>query len=165
MPVRGGGGSRHRSGCGTVAVRPGTGQAAEKIQRVYVRGAPEPQPDVDAALYEGLLKDEDKARCESFNRALAADRWVDLDFRDGRLKTLAARLKARSFPSRQDAEENHEWRCWVRDKLGAGDAPWLALSRYESDVAEMLASATGRRRELLVALRAHGEELRTAYGL
>ena len=142
--------------------RPGV---AEKIQRVYVRGAPEPQPDVDAALYEGFLKDEDKARCESFNRALAADRWVDLDFRDGRLKTLAARLKARSFPSWQDAEERHEWRCWVRDKLGAGDAPWLALSRYESDVAEMLASATGRRQELLCALRAHGEELRTAYGL
>ena len=86
-------------------------------------------------------------------------------FRDGRLKTLAARLKARAFPSWQDAEERDEWRCWVRDKLGAGDAPWLTLSRYESDVAEMLASATGRRQELLLALRAHGEELRAAYGL
>ena len=138
---------------------------AEKIQRVYARGRAAPQPDVDAALYEGFLKDEDKARCESFNRELAADRWVDLDYRDGRLKTLSARLKARGFAAWQTAGEKDEWRTWVRDKLGASEAPWLTLRRFETDLTAMLESATGRRREVLLALRAHGEELRTAYGL
>ncbi len=138
---------------------------AEKIQRVYARGAVEPAPDVDAALYEGFLKDEDKARCETFNRELTANRWVDLDYRDRRLKTLVARLKARGFPSWQDAGEREGWHSWVRDKLGAGDAPWRTLGQFESEVAATLESETGRRQELLLALKAHGEELRAAYGL
>ena len=138
---------------------------AEKVQRVYARGAAEAQPDVDAALYEGFLKDEDKARCASFNRELAAQRWVDLDYRDRRLKTLTARLKARGFPAWQSAQEREEWRSWVRGKLGAGDAPWRTLRRYESELAAMLESATDHRRKVLLALKAHGEELRTAYRL
>ena len=138
---------------------------AQKIHRVYARGAMESQPDVDAALYEGFLRDEDKARCESFNVELARGRWADLDYRDKRLKTLAARLKARGFDALQGPVEREEWRSWVRCKLGAVDSPWLTLGRYQSDVAGLLETAAGRRREVLLALKAHGEELRAAYGL
>ena len=142
--------------------RPGI---AQKIQRVYARGAAEPQVDVDAALYEGFLKDEDKARCESFNRELAEGRWRDLDYRDKRLKALAARLKARGFNDWLDAGEREAWRAWVRDKLGAEKAPWLTLRRFESDLEGLLASVTGRQREMLLELESYGRTLRTAYGL
>ena len=142
--------------------RPGI---ARKIQKVYARGAPESQPDVDAALYEGFLKDADKARCESFHRELAGGRWVDLDYRDKRLEVLASRLKSRGFSDRQDAGERDGWHAWVRDKLGAADAPWRTLRRFESELDEALESATGRRQELLFALKSHGEALQATYRL
>ena len=138
---------------------------AQKIARVYARGAQEPPPDVDAALYDGFVKDEDKARCESFHAELARGRWLDLDYRDKRLKTLAARLKARAFPNWQQSDERQEWRSWVRGKLGAGEAPWLTMGRYEAELAELLETAEGRRRNILLALKEYGKELRSAYGL
>ena len=138
---------------------------ARKIQRVFARGPMSPTPDVDAALYEGFLQDEDKARCESFNAELAGDRWVNLDYRDERLKPLAARLKARSFSAWQDADEREEWHAWVRAKLGADDVPWRTLRRFDREVAELLGTAEDHQRELLLALKTHGDELRTMFGL
>ncbi len=138
---------------------------ARKIGRVFARPGPEPQSDVDAALYDGFLQDDDKARCESFNAELARDRWVDLDYRDKRLGVLAARLKARGFSNWQDDTERDEWRAWVRDKLGADEAPWLTMARFESELAKLLESANGRQREILLALRDHGAALRSTYGL
>ena len=138
---------------------------AKKIQRVYARGPMEPVPDVDAALYEGFLQDADKARCESFNAELARGRWVDLDYQDKRLKTLAVRLKARGFESWLAPGEREEWRAWVRYKLEAEEVPWRTMRRYESEVAALLETAEGRERETLLALKAHGDGLRSALGL
>ena len=139
---------------------------AQKIQRVYMRGAAEPVADVDAALYGGFFQDEDKARCESFHTALRDHRWLDLDYRDQRLKTLAARLKARGFSNLQSTAEREDWHAWVRGKLGAAKAPWRTLASYEADLAKRLGETTDDgERNLLLELRAHGERLRAAYGL
>ena len=138
---------------------------AQKIQRVFARGPGESAADVDAALYAGFLQDEDRARCESFNAQLAENRWIDLDYRDGRLEVLAARLKARGFDAWQSAEERREWRAWVRAKLGADSAPWRTLERYDQEVAASLANAGERERQVLLALKAHGDELRATFGM
>lgn len=138
---------------------------ARKIQRVFARDPAPPAPDVDAALYEGFLQDEDKARGESFNAELEGGRWVDLDYRDKRLKPLTARLKARAFSHWQNAAEREDWRAWVRAKLGADDAPWRTLARYREELTQKLATADDRHRELLLALQAHGEELQAALEL
>ena len=138
---------------------------AQKIQKVYARGPMQPVGDVDAALYEGFLQDEDKARCHSFNTGLAGNRWVDLDYRDGRLPVLAARLKARGFKDWLSAAERDDWQAWVRAKLGANEAPWRTLRQFDEEVAGLLATADSRQRAVLEALEAHGGELRRAYGL
>ncbi len=138
---------------------------AQKIHRVYARRGGELAADVDAALYEGFFQDDDRARCASFHAALGQGRWIDLDFRDKRLKTLAARLKARGFGELQTAGEREEWRTWVREKLGVGEASWRTLDRYESELAKGLATAAGGEREILLQLRVHGERLRVLYGL
>ena len=137
----------------------------QKIQRVFARGPMEPVPDVDAALYEGFLQEEDKARCESFSAGLKDSRWVDLDYRDGRLPVLASRLKARAFENWLSAEERDDWRAWVRAKLGANEAPWRTLAQFDEEISGLLTTADSRQREVLQALEIHAGELRRAYGL
>lgn len=136
----------------------------QKIRQVYANSPTEPAPDVDAALYEGFLQDDDRNRCDNFNKALAAGRWVDLDYRDERLHTLAKRLKARNFSDWQNVAEQEEWHAWVSDKLCAEEAPWRTLGHYQKDVAERLGQAEGDKREWLLALKAHGDRLLTKYG-
>ncbi len=138
---------------------------AQKVSRVFERTAREPIPDVDAALYEGFLREQDKARGESLNGALEQGRWLDLDYQDKRLKTLAARLKARTFGDLQSAGEREEWRAWVRAKLSADEVPWRTLRRYRQEVREMLANCEEPQREILQALQAHGDEIQAAYEL
>ena len=88
-----------------------------------------------------------------------------MDYQDKRLKTLAVRLKARGFESWLAPGEREEWRAWVRYKLEAEEVPWRTMRRYESEVAALLETAEGRERETLLALKAHGDGLRSALGL
>ena len=140
---------------------------AQKLQRLYARGAPSPALDPDAALYDGFLPDEDRTRCEAFNAQLAEGHWLDLDYRDQRLHVLAARLKARNFPERQSPEEQEEWRTWVRAKLGAEDAPWRTLQGFQQRLAQLKAQAEadGPKCQILQALEAHADALKAAYAL
>jgi exodeoxyribonuclease-1 len=107
---------------------------AQKIMRVFARGPRDPAPDVEAALYEGLLVDADRSRSGAQQRAQADGQWQDLDYQDPRLAALAARLKARSFPGLMDAGEQADWQAFVRDKLHAEDAPWLTLPAFVAEV-------------------------------
>ena len=63
------------------------------------------------------------------------------------------------------AAERDDWQAWVRAKLGANEAPWRTLRQFDKEVAELLATADSRQREVLEALAVHGGELRKAYGL
>mgnify|MGYP001822211074 CR=1 FL=1 len=139
---------------------------AQKLQQVFAGQQPEPAPDVDAALYEGFLQDEDRRRCTTFTSALGEGKWVDLDYVDSRLVTLAGRLKARSFPELLDPAEREQWCEFVRAKLGRDDAPWLNLESYRQRLQGLLVDpdVTGRR-ELLQTLQRHGEDLARRYGL
>ena len=139
---------------------------AEKLQQLYARGAPAPAPDADAALYDGFLLDEDRARCETFAGQLEEGRWLDLDYRDQRLHVLADRLKARGFPERQSPEERTQWRLWVQAKLGAEEAPWRTLQAFQRRLAEGPAEDDqGTERQTLQALQAHAKALKMAYAL
>ena len=135
----------------------------QKIQRVYAHNQPPKAVDVDAALYEGFLNDEDRARCASFQSELKAERWVDLDYRDKRLAPLVARLKARSFTERLDADERREWQTWVRDKLFAEDVPWRTLSVFDSRIEELSMDPTCPKPQIIEELKSHRAALESVY--
>jgi exodeoxyribonuclease-1 len=104
-------------------------------------------------------------RCPfALQRALAEDRWQDLDFTDERLRSLAVRLKARSFPQWLTEAEREDWQQFVRAKLGAEEAPWLTLRAYRARLAEIEAEHGGLP-GVLADLAAHGDRLAAAYGL
>lgn len=141
---------------------------AQKVMRVYAGRRMEHSADPDAALYDGFLQDADRSRCEAFLGELRAGGWKDMDFDDKRLHVLAARLKSRSFPERQEAEEASRWREFVGGKLNAREAPWLTLSAYRETLAGMRAElsgepASGAALALLDALAEHGQALAERY--
>ena len=101
----------------------------QKIRRVYTQPRQQLADDVDAALYQGFLQDEDRSRCQHFHERRRQDEWPTMDFSDPRLMPLAQRMKARSRPDLLDPEEQMLWQDFVAGKLhGVGD--WLNLQRF-----------------------------------
>jgi len=146
---------------------------AKKVAQAFAGQAPEPAPDVDAALYEGFLQDEDRRRCDTFASELSDGKWLDLDYVDPRLAGLARRLKARSFPQLLTPAEQEQWREFVSGKLGQVDAPWLSLAGFRTRLDALQLQVNGeaecaeqaRRADLLLTLRGHGDLLARRYDL
>jgi len=140
---------------------------AQKIMGVYRNRKPGQAADADAALYDAFLKDRDRDRAASLQQALIGGEWIDLDYEDNRLKTLAARLKARSFPQHMSDEEKAEWHEFVATKLHAADAPWRTLESFRAELEQQRASLDGesdaRSGKILAALFEHARQLEERY--
>ncbi|MCZ6619123.1 MAG: exodeoxyribonuclease I [Gammaproteobacteria bacterium] len=138
---------------------------AQKIRQVFSQRKQSPAEDVEGALYEAFLKDEDRARCQSLQRALGEGSWLELDYTDKRLRTLAMRLKARGFTERLSASERADWNEFVSRKLRADDAPWFGLARFQNRVEDLLIEAREAGRDLTVLhqLADHGRLMAETY--
>jgi len=139
---------------------------ADKIARAYGLRKNLPSSDPDVALYDGFLQDDDRSRCEHLHTEVAAGRWHSVDFRDNRLHTLVERMKARSFPSQLDANEEVIWRNFVVDKLTSkGD--WLGLAAYEEMLGQLSLdeSIPAAGHLVLSRLVEHAADIRTRYHL
>ena len=134
-----------------------------KIEEVYRQERPGAAADVEAALYDGFLSDDDRTRCLSFNQSLAEGRWLDLDYEDSRLPELAKRLKARSFAERLTDEERREWRDWVIAKLQAGEVRWRTMAQVRARLDELHRQGENGG-GILQAIRAHLDGLRDDLG-
>ena len=71
---------------------------SQKVRRAFVQNAMPQEKDAEAALYGAFIQEEDKARSNHLYAELAKGRWVDMDYRDARLPTLAGRMKRGPFP-------------------------------------------------------------------
>ena len=144
----------------------------KKLAQIYNRPPPDASPDVDAALYDGFINDDDKARSEEFQQSLLNGVWPEqLRFNDERLGELSFRLKARCFPHLLTETEQGRWMEFVRDKLSATDAPWLTLPRARVELNEQLAklnsgeaSGDGKTPGTLAALDEHFSQLEHELG-
>ena len=152
---------------------------AQKILRVFTPRPHEAPVDPEGALYDAFIEDADRSRSLALQRALEAGGWQNLDFSDRRLRELAGRLKARSFPQLLSDGERADWHAFVRDKLTA-TGPWLGIAAYRARIAELRAaratadpgsadtlpeSAARRDLEILDALVAHGGRLARDYSI
>lgn len=95
---------------------------------VYATPTARPEPDVDAALYDGFVGDADRRRLARL-RALdpREPAWREMGFDDARLGELVFRFRARNHPDTLDADERARWQanCCARLLDGAGGAtPW-----------------------------------------
>jgi len=138
---------------------------AQKIRRAYVQDGMPRESDPDAALYGAFLQEEDKARSNHLYQEIAQGRWPDMDFRDGRLPALAARMKARSFPQLMTPDERSAWQDYVKDKL-VGQGDWLNLARFAERLSELEAeNLDADKRGILKELGEYGDALKAKYEL
>ena len=142
--------------------KPGIGQ---KIMRVYAGRRQEGSSDPDAGLYDAFLQDADRSRCDDFLEGIRQGEWLAQDFEDKRLHVLAGRLKARSFPELQTAEEAARWHEFVTAKLYAEGADWQTLSAYVAALDEVRSEGVDSPRdvEILKSLDEHGRRLAERY--
>jgi exodeoxyribonuclease-1 len=137
---------------------------AKKLQKVYAREHPLGSDDVDAGLYGGFLKDEDRTRCVGFNEELKQNRWVDLDYSDPRLHELSRRLKGRSFAHLLSAEEQAHHAEFVASRLYADEAPWRTLDTVRSRITALLEDDLSAEQQTLIAsLAEHVADLEKRY--
>ncbi len=100
---------------------------AKKMQAVFDRQAFKSSDDVDAALYDGFVNnEEDKTKMRAVR---AADKQamasLSLQFKDSRLNGLLLRYKARNYPTSLSEEEKAQWEDYRTARLLA-DAPDFA---------------------------------------
>ena len=135
----------------------------QRIVNVYREPREQKSADVDAALYDGFLQDDDRRRAVSFTADLNQGLWRDMDYNDRRLLVLAERLKARSFASMMSDEERQSWLEFVRAKLATADSPWRNYAQYSAELDTL--SDIGEHGELVEQLREHGDAIARRYAL
>ena len=138
----------------------------QKLRRVYTQPAPAAATDVDTALYQGFMQDEDKTRCQHFHQSRHQGQWPNMDFGDPRLQPLVQRMKARSHPELLDAAEQSQWQEFVASKL-YGEGDWLNLEKFYTRLDELTLSLNEQgdasKLALLQQLRDHGTALSQQY--
>ena len=139
---------------------------SENLLSAFSVHPPMREEDPDASLYDGFLSDQDVAKMEPFNEAIKENRWLDTQFTESRLNSLASRLKARSFPHCMSESEQRNWGNFVRNKL-TSDGPWLGIDEYFEKIGELSGNTLDRPDTsdhlILEDLMRHGRELASRY--
>ena len=95
---------------------------AERIGAVYMDEERDPPGDAEYALYDGFISGADGRSSERLQQALKnGNAWVDGEYSDPRLATLAQRLKARVRPDEMDPKERRAYVEFVRHRLMGDD--------------------------------------------
>ncbi|MDM7456884.1 MAG: exodeoxyribonuclease I, partial [Tepidimonas sp.] len=112
---------------------------------VFDRGYPSEPADVDGALYDGFLGDEDRRRLARLRQLDPADpAWQRLGFDDPRLPELVFRFRARNHPGSLRDDEQARWRAHCRDRLMNGSGGFPPLAAYLGRLDELANAALER---------------------
>lgn len=117
--------------------------------------------DVDDALYDGMLPDQDRVALDRLlaqgPAGLAGPPPV---FRDARVPELLFRYRARNFPAALNAADRSRWAAHVRARLNApADNGNTVYSAWQAELDKRMAAATDRDKQLFTALAEHGRAL------
>jgi exodeoxyribonuclease-1 len=123
----------------------------------------EPEPDVDAALYDRFVPDADRPLLDKVRQTpperLAQARF---DFGDPRLPELLFRYRARNWPETLSADETRRWNQHCRRQREDSDAgKGLSLTGYYERIASLRSERAGdaKAEAILEALQRWGETL------
>lgn len=121
--------------------------------------------DVDAALYDGFVSDEDRRRLQRLRQLDPAEpAWRQMGFDDARLPELVFRFRARNHPETLTEEERSRWRahCRARWLHGLGGARTLAEVLRELQQLDVQVGGDARQQALAQDVRAYVEAMAAA---
>lgn len=98
---------------------------------LFGRDVPAGPADVDGALYDGFVGDEDRRRLARLRQLDPADpAWQRAGFDDPRLPELVFRFRARNHPESLRDDERLRWRDHCRARLMDGTGGFAPLPAY-----------------------------------
>lgn len=135
---------------------------ADKVARVFAEADYAEAPDVEAALYQGFMPDQDRPLLAQV-RATTPEKLVDLElhFQDARYRELLFRYRARYAGHTLSREERDRWQSlrytWLHGK--DDDTGLLTMAAYQGELDKLAADPhlDDDKRTLLGELRAWGE--------
>jgi exodeoxyribonuclease-1 len=111
--------------------------------QVFAR--PAQDHDVDEALYDGFVGDEDRRRLQRLRAAPQdADAARRTAFDDERLAELVFRWRARHAPHTLDADERARWAAHRSARLHHGAAGATTLAQFQQQIDELAEQAAER---------------------
>lgn len=120
---------------------------------IYARESPVAPADVDGALYDGFVGDEDRRRLARLRELDPADpAWGRAGFDDPRLPELVFRFRARNHPEALDDGERVRWREHCRARLMEGAGGGTPLPAYLERLDALAEGAVDRGDERAQAL-------------
>ncbi|WP_236640189.1 exodeoxyribonuclease I [Tepidimonas charontis] len=112
---------------------------------VFARDAPPAPRDVDAALYDGFVGDEDRRRLARLRMLDPTDpAWRHAGFDDPRLPELVFRYRARNHPHSLQASERARWQAHCRARLIDGAGGGMPLTAYRQRLDALMTQAQSR---------------------
>ncbi len=134
-------------------------EARRKIVSVFREEHHATEDDPDFMIYSGgFFNDYDRALMQTVHDTAAADLGrLDLPFKDGRLKQMLYRFRARNYPETLNKEEALEWDRFRRQRLSDP----TARERFQTDLAEARERADSAQHELLDALQNYVDSLQS----
>lgn len=129
-----------------------SGQWLEKVVHCYQRESmTKVAVDAELALYEGVLENADRRRCDAV-RAASTARLASADwhFDDERMNTLLFRYRARNHRDSLTGDEKRHWFDFCHHRLFSedSDAP-LTLDAFEEVTKALSPTVSGDRQALL----------------
>ncbi|MCU7958917.1 MAG: exodeoxyribonuclease I [gamma proteobacterium symbiont of Bathyaustriella thionipta] len=110
---------------------------SDKLQQVF-SDPPAAARDVDGALYDGFIPNQDQALMCRLHALQPDDAAMGaLQFHDARLNDLLLRYRARNFPRALSAGEQQEWQDFRRERLLRDNTPGLSLHQFKQVLAEL----------------------------
>lgn len=148
-------------------LREGRGIWQAKLAGIYMSEEFVPNEDPEQRLYDGFLGERDRRLCEQVRcydpQSLATKSWA---FDDERLSELLFRYRARNFPETLAVLERNRWQAFCKERLSdAGKGAPNTLADFDAQLAEMLATADTRQREILTQWHDYARQLARRYEL
>lgn len=139
-----------------------------KIQKVFTQEYSNDPVDVDLAIYQGFLGDEDKRRMRRVHQMDGpglAESGMEGVFHDPRLNELFFRYRARNYPDSLSPEERVRWQEFRAERFNNPDAGGgITLEDYYMQIETLRGEYSGDTDRLAVldALVAWGDEQRAS---
>lgn len=132
----------------------------ELWERVFVRDAPAERPDVDEALYDGFVGNDDRRQLERL-RSLTPEQLANkrVAFDDGRLEEIVFRYRARNFPLTLTAADVERWEAHRHARLVDGAGGALTLQAFFDRIDALNEGADERGETILGALYDYAESI------
>ena len=145
------------------AIHDRMGEVEAKAIAVFEARVFDAETDAEAALYDGFVSNDDRARARDVHTT-HADRLAegDIVFSDNRLNELLFRWRARHHPDSLAEAEKDDWNNWVAKRLEFAPDGGLTLDEYDEVVATLMERVKGQPKQLqlLLELKAWGDRQR-----